>query len=300
MGVANALVQAEDAFVRAMGARRSEVQAREEFQRSIQGARRAMTAPFEPKQHAACACELSRLRQQLEAGDGLSTGAARNTEIKVLRHLLMRAEQRHSWLVEGESQRTIAVSIDIHQPTVSKGGSLPHRPPDPPARAWPGPDGGAAGRPARPVHQHHPQPPQGVASRRSNGWAASGSWSWSRTPPRHRPCLGLREAGLLELVVLMYSDRAKNASTDRSDTVISCSCSADARAHNSVSAPRGPTRPGSSTKKASPRRPSAAGWTAPPGKTLTAILELGDGLCPPVAGTSARRSGAHSRRPLPV
>jgi len=79
-----------------------------------------MTAPVEPKQHAACACELSRLRQQLEVGEGLSTGAARNTEIKVLRHLLMRAEQRHSWLVEGESQRTIAVSIDIHQPTVSK------------------------------------------------------------------------------------------------------------------------------------------------------------------------------------
>ncbi len=112
VGVANALVQTEDAFVRAMGARRSEVQAREEFQRSIQGASQAMTAPVEPKPYAACVCELSRLRQQLEAGDGLSTGAARNTEIKVLRHLLMRAEQRHSWLVEGESQRTIAVSID--------------------------------------------------------------------------------------------------------------------------------------------------------------------------------------------
>jgi len=120
VGVANALVQAEEAFVQAMGARRSEVQAREEFQRSSQGARRAMTAPVEPKPYAACVCELSRLRQQLEAGQALSTGAARNTEIKVLRHLLMRAEQRHSWLVEGESQRTIAVSIDIHQPTVSK------------------------------------------------------------------------------------------------------------------------------------------------------------------------------------
>jgi len=120
VGVATALVQAEDAFVLAMGARRAEAQAREEFQRSIQGAMRVMTAPVEPMEHAACACELGRLRQQLEAGEGLSTGTARNTEIKVLRHLLMRAEQRHNWLVEGESQRTIAVSIDIHQPTVSK------------------------------------------------------------------------------------------------------------------------------------------------------------------------------------
>jgi len=120
VGVAHALVQAEDAFVQAMGTRRSEAQAHEEFQRSIQGAKGAMTAPVEPKQHAACTCELSRLRQQLEAGEGLSTGTARNTEIKVLRHLLMRAEQRRSWLIEGESQRTIAVSIDIHQPTVSK------------------------------------------------------------------------------------------------------------------------------------------------------------------------------------
>jgi len=56
VGVAAALVQAEDAFVRAMATRRSEVQAREEFQRSIQGARRGHDSSG--RAEAACSLRL--------------------------------------------------------------------------------------------------------------------------------------------------------------------------------------------------------------------------------------------------
>ena len=49
----------------------------------------------------------------------LSTGVARNNEAKVMRQLLLRADQNRSLLVR-QSQREIAVAIDVHQPTVSK------------------------------------------------------------------------------------------------------------------------------------------------------------------------------------
>jgi len=45
---------------------------------------------------------------------------AGNTEVKVMRRLLLRVEQGGTWSVDKESQRTIAESIDVHQPRVRK------------------------------------------------------------------------------------------------------------------------------------------------------------------------------------
>jgi DNA-binding MarR family transcriptional regulator len=120
LGVAMALQQAQGDFVQAMSDKRSENEARTEFQASVSGAWQRMTRPRDPKQHAACSCQRQALRKLVEAGVGLSKGIARTSEVRVMRHLLMRADQQGTWLITGESQRTIAQSIDVHQPTVSK------------------------------------------------------------------------------------------------------------------------------------------------------------------------------------
>lgn len=91
-----------------------------DFERMVDGGRTKVSKSALRKADPACSCDIAWAKALNRTRKGLTRGIAGNTEVKVMRHLLMRAEQTKSWTVSGESQRTIGTSIDVHQATVSK------------------------------------------------------------------------------------------------------------------------------------------------------------------------------------
>ena len=91
-----------------------------EVERLIQGSWGALTFPRDPKKHAVCACQMERLRVDVEHGEVLGSGRTRTTDRKVMSYLVMAATRKISLMVTSESQRKISAAIDIHQPTVAK------------------------------------------------------------------------------------------------------------------------------------------------------------------------------------
>ena len=91
-----------------------------DFVRMADGAHAKLSNGPKQPADAACPCDLAWAKALNQTRKGLTRGVAGTTEVKVMRHLLMRAEQMKSWTVSGESQRTIGTSIDVHQATVSK------------------------------------------------------------------------------------------------------------------------------------------------------------------------------------
>lgn len=118
-GVSAALDELGDVYVAGMAARHAPRAARDEYDLMVTGAEAAMDKR-EAVLDGACFCDINWAKALNRERHGLTKGVAGNTEAKVMRHLLMRVEQRGRWTVTGESQRTIGLSIDVHQPTVSK------------------------------------------------------------------------------------------------------------------------------------------------------------------------------------
>jgi len=114
-GVPGVLVQLGDVYVTARAQRDNPRSARVEYDRLV-----AQAPVPEPTADAACGCDIAWAQKLNRTRQGLSKGVAGNTEVKVMRHLLLRVEQQHTWSLKKESQRTIAESIDVHQPTICK------------------------------------------------------------------------------------------------------------------------------------------------------------------------------------
>jgi DNA-binding MarR family transcriptional regulator len=117
-GVPEALLAAREAFVQEVAPDRGQEAAAAEFDRALAGASRRLASPREPKEFSVCECQIRELHRVVESGTLLSRGAGRNNEQKIMRYLLLRAQQ-HRVLAISESQRQIAQAIDVHQPTVS-------------------------------------------------------------------------------------------------------------------------------------------------------------------------------------
>ena len=90
-----------------------------DFERMVDGARTKVSKSALRKADLACTCDIAWAKALNRTRQGLTRGVAGTTEVKVMRHLLMRAEQTGNWIVNGESQRTIGTNIDVHQSTVS-------------------------------------------------------------------------------------------------------------------------------------------------------------------------------------
>lgn len=116
-GVPEAVSAVETAFLEAVKDARPEGEAGGEWSRALDGAVAAVSGDGALPAHPACVCLVRRLSAALERPELFSKGVAGLNERKVMRYLAMRAEQSGSLLVQ-ESQRQVAVAIDVHQPRV--------------------------------------------------------------------------------------------------------------------------------------------------------------------------------------
>ncbi len=116
-GVAEAVTAVETAFLEAVKDARPEHQAKDEWQRALDGAVATVKKKASMPAHPACVCVIRRLQAAVEQPDLFTKGVAGLNERKVLRYLVMRADRSGSLLVQ-ESQRQIGVAIDVHQPRV--------------------------------------------------------------------------------------------------------------------------------------------------------------------------------------
>jgi hypothetical protein len=118
-GVPQAVADVRAAFLRAVEGDRARTAALQEWDRALDGAVATVRAGTSHPAHPACACRLRRLRRLAEQPGLFSAGVAGLNERKVVRYLLLGADRTGSLSVQ-ESQRQIAVAIDVHQPTVSQ------------------------------------------------------------------------------------------------------------------------------------------------------------------------------------
>lgn len=116
-GVPKVVSAVETSFLEAVNQARPK-HAASEWKKALDGAVSVINKDGALPAHPACACVIRQLRAALQEPELFTKGVAGLNERKVMRYLVMRADGSGSLLVQ-ESQRQIAVAIDVHQPSVS-------------------------------------------------------------------------------------------------------------------------------------------------------------------------------------